>query len=439
MIQSHFRPSFPFSTARLRPVATALPGVLVLAFGLCAFAQQPAPADAAPAPAQAVPAEPQQAAPQQPAPETPIPAEAAPQTESPAPALTLPASAAVTDEELKQLLVGKNLFLRGGYLGDDVAYNEHGRLNGHSPYGSYTLCAVRINKVRLTKHKVELEGIRYGLHFLGALPSQDPTKAVDRVRITPMKKVLKLSIERESAVRAKKVKAPKAAKNTAPQGQAPEPASQSAEPSESDQLQASSAAAPATAEDDRPADLTGLTTITSAERANAVLQRALNNVFATSVDQRMLATMPRFWQLYYQAVADKSDFLPADPAVLRQNIVDRKAKLLSTFEPESNQYAQDAGVAGISLYHVVVLPDGTPGEIAVARPIGFGLDENAVSAIRKAKFEPALKDGKPVPVLLDLIVQFRIYSKRTDVAGVPEPADKSDKPPLPGPYSIEHP
>ena len=76
----------------------------------------------------------------------------------------------------------------------------------------------------------------------------------------------------------------------------------------------------------------------------------------------------------------------------------------------------------MALYHVVVGADGKPGEIAVARPIGFGLDENAVASIRKASFSPAMKDGKPVPVLLDLVVQFRIYSKRTSVMGTPEHA-----------------
>jgi hypothetical protein len=64
------------------------------------------------------------------------------------------------------------------------------------------------------------------------------------------------------------------------------------------------------------------------------------------------------------------------------------------------------------------------------------LDENAVAAIRKAKFSPALKDGKPVPVLLDLVVQFRILSKRTAVHAEPEP---TDKPVLPGPYSVPRP
>ncbi len=83
--------------------------------------------------------------------------------------------------------------------------------------------------------------------------------------------------------------------------------------------------------------------------------------------------------------------------------------------------------------------DGKPGEIAVGRPIGFGLDENAVDSIRKASFEPAIKDGEPVPVLLDLVVQFRIFSKRTAAVTKVEEAEKPAEPTLPGPFSVQHP
>jgi TonB family protein len=154
----------------------------------------------------------------------------------------------------------------------------------------------------------------------------------------------------------------------------------------------------------------------------------------------MMAAMPDFWKLYYQAVAAKADYRPADAAILRQNTVDEKAHLLTSFEPDSNEFAQNAGVAGMALYHTVIGADGKPGEIAVARPIGFGLDENAVAAIRKAKFSPAIKNGQPVPVMLDLVVQFRIFSNRTAAKGAPETAekDKPAAPALPGPYSVAH-
>ena len=149
--------------------------------------------------------------------------------------------------------------------------------------------------------------------------------------------------------------------------------------------------------------------------------------------------MPGCWQLYYQAVAERADYSPKDPAVMRQNAVDKKAKLLSVFQPDSNEYAQADAVSGMALYHTVIGADGKPQEIAVARPIGFGLDENAVASIRKASFEPAIKDGKPVPVLLDLVVEFHIYSKRTAVVSNPANATPPGEPTLPGPYSLHQP
>ncbi len=352
----------------------------------------------------------------------------------------------MTEEELRSLLVGKELFLRDGYLDNALSFNEHGALIGHSPQGSYTLCEIQINKVRLTRHKVELDGDRYALHFLGGLPYEDPTKAVDRVKITPKKKLVRITFDRELVVKPKEKKekekpAWNASKTASP---APPPAaatttapSQPQQVSEASEAQAEIAAAPAA---ERPADSNSVTATTSPAHANKVFLDALNNVFAQGFDARMMASMPGFWKLYYEAAAEKTDYRPKDPAVLSQNEVDKKARLVSIVDPASNQFAQDYGIAGICLYHVVVGTDGKPGEIAVARPIGFGLDESAVDSIRKATFEPAIKDGKPVPVMLDLVVEFRIYSKRTAVASSQPQHQHSAaaEPSLPGPYTVQH-
>ena len=335
----------------------------------------------------------------------PIPAEAEPAT---APEQT----AGITENGLKQMLAGKHLYLRGGYLGDSLSFNIHGALINHSPQGSYTLCGVVITKVRLTKHKVQLVGIRYGLHFLGALPSEGLTNAVSWVRITPKKKVLKISIDRERVIKPKKIKRKRHGKRNQPPVPTPAPPPPS------------------------QAEATDAVT-TSPAHAAMLLRQALNNVFAQQIDARMIAAMPRFWRLYYQAAAAHTDFRPTDPAVLSQDSVDRKAKLLSITGPGSNHYAQSSGIAGLALYNVVVGPAGSAEEVAVARPIGFGLDANAVAAIRKAKFEPALKNGKPVPVLLNLVVEFRIYSKLTSKPAPPGAANKPVHPTLPGPYSVE--
>ena len=406
-----------------------------------------------------------------------------------------PQPGGITEEALRQMLIGKPLYLRGGYLDNSLSFNENGGLIGHSPQGSYTLSAIQVDKVHLTKHKVELEGARYGLHFLGALPYEDPTKALDRVKITPKKKIVKITIDRELVVTPKKKKekengkgknppakaatpapvapptiaavptsapnaatpsdatAPttKAADATPPPSTSPAPQTASAgdqpsspsapeqnELSDADQAKADMAAAP---EAERPADPGSVTTTTSPAHAAKLLKNALDKIFAPGLDDRMMAAMPDFWKLYYQAVAAKADYRPTDPSVLRQNTVDKKAVLVSKFEPPSNEWAQASGIAGPALYHAVIGADGKPTEIAVARPIGFGLDESAVDSIRKASFEPAMKDGKPVPVMLDLYVSFRIYSNRTAVNSNPETAaeDKNGGKQLPGPYSLKPP
>jgi TonB family protein len=510
-----------------RTLAAAVPAALLLTFTLAVFAQQDAPAppaqNSAPQQAAPAPADPSQPPSQAQPAAAPAPAAQNPPASGQISATGVSAAGAssagakptaaqeqgVTEDQIKQMLVGKELYLRDGYLDDSLTFNEHGKLIGHSPQGSYTLCGVEIDKVRLTKHKLELEGARYGLHFLGALPYEDPTKAVDRVRITPKKKVLKITIDRELVVKPKVKKekgkkleaaarpatpasasapanapasaapaasAPASVPETAaatPTSPAPStsaaPEDASAAPAPSTPAPDSSApaaaaapaesaasAAPAAAQpaepdadeaqkeiaaakpEERPADPNSVTATTSPAHAAAVLKDALDQIFSVGLDDRMMAAMPDFWKLYYQAAAAHSDFRPADPAVLRQNTVDAKARLLTTFEPASNEFAQANGVAGMALYHAVIGPDGRPEEIAVARPIGFGLDESAVDSIRKAQFEPAQKEGKPVPVLLDLVVQFRIYSKRTNVTDAPEQAQKPSGPVLPGPYSIEH-
>jgi hypothetical protein len=49
------------------------------------------------------------------------------------------------------------------------------------------------------------------------------------------------------------------------------------------------------------------------------------------------------------------------------------------------------------------------GTVVISRSLGMGLDEKALAAVRQWKFEPALKDGRPVPVQINVEVNFRLY------------------------------
>ena len=51
---------------------------------------------------------------------------------------------------------------------------------------------------------------------------------------------------------------------------------------------------------------------------------------------------------------------------------------------------------------------GRDGRVRLVRSLGLGLDEKAVEAIRKWRFDPGMKDGVPVNVSAQIEVNFRL-------------------------------
>ncbi len=348
-------------------------------------------------------------------------------TPQPSPSVTQTASPArlnfkgegITEDQIRAQLNGKLLFLRGFYLDNNLKFNEKGDVTGSPQKGSFTLCALDVKKVHLTKHALELEGDRYGLHFFGALPYEDDSKPFDRVRLTgKQSKPVKITIDRELVV-IPKVKKPKKgevaieAKAGSPasttNANSPVPVTTMAEP------------APEVAATTPPADPNGRTTTSSPAHSAKLLQGALMTIFADRIDEKMMASLPDYWQHYYQEKVNRKEFMPTYPAVLRVGGEVSAPRLLNGLEPGSNEFAQKNGIAGLTLFRTVVDAQGKPVEIAIARPIGFGLDEKAIEAIRNSHFQPATKDGRAVPVVIDVVVTFRIYSNRTRGGQVAEP------------------
>jgi TonB family protein len=84
-------------------------------------------------------------------------------------------------------------------------------------------------------------------------------------------------------------------------------------------------------------------------------------------------------------------------------------KPLFTPDPEYSEEARKSKYQGVVVLWLVIGPDGRPHEIQVARPLGMGLDEKAIEAVRTWRFEPAKKDGHPVAVQMNVEVSFRLY------------------------------
>lgn len=84
-------------------------------------------------------------------------------------------------------------------------------------------------------------------------------------------------------------------------------------------------------------------------------------------------------------------------------------KALYAPDPEYSEEARKAKYQGTCVLWLIVGPDGKPRDIHVSRSLGLGLDQKAIEAVKQWKFDPAMKDGKPVAVQISVQVDFRLY------------------------------
>lgn len=83
-------------------------------------------------------------------------------------------------------------------------------------------------------------------------------------------------------------------------------------------------------------------------------------------------------------------------------------KLIHKMDPEYSEEARKAKVQGTVRMEIAVGEDGRVGEIRVTGPLGLGQDERAVEAVRRWRFRPGMRMGRPVPVRATVEVNFRL-------------------------------
>ena len=103
-------------------------------------------------------------------------------------------------------------------------------------------------------------------------------------------------------------------------------------------------------------------------------------------------------------------------------------RAIFTPDPEYSSQANHARLQGTLLLRVIVGPEGRARDIRVQRGLGMGLDEKAIEAVQRWKFEPATKDGKPVTVQINIEMNFRLYGTpaEDDFGGLVARADAGD-------------
>jgi TonB family protein len=78
-------------------------------------------------------------------------------------------------------------------------------------------------------------------------------------------------------------------------------------------------------------------------------------------------------------------------------------------EPVYSAEAKKAKFMGIVTVGIIVDKNGMPQNVHVTRGVGMGLDEKAVEAVKQYKFKPAMENGKPVAVYMNIEVNFEIF------------------------------
>jgi len=85
--------------------------------------------------------------------------------------------------------------------------------------------------------------------------------------------------------------------------------------------------------------------------------------------------------------------------------------LVETAPPVYSDEALRAGLEGIVMVSALVGADGYAHDIRLARPLGLGLDEKAIEAVRMWRLAPAVLDGVAVPVPARIPVPFILPEK----------------------------
>ena len=99
---------------------------------------------------------------------------------------------------------------------------------------------------------------------------------------------------------------------------------------------------------------------------------------------------------------DSTIHVPGNGVSLPQVVKQVKAEY--TEEAKQNRIEGKVGL------DVVVLADGAIGDVKVAQSLDtvYGLDANAVKAMKQWQFKPGMKDGKPVAVRVAIEIAYSL-------------------------------
>jgi TonB family protein len=129
-------------------------------------------------------------------------------------------------------------------------------------------------------------------------------------------------------------------------------------------------------------------------------QAAMDRVFYLGAEA-LLHTKPE-----YRRSADTASAGPVYSAA-KEGV--KYPQSVYTPEPAFSEEARKAKYQGTAVLNVVVDKEGNMSRIRLVRPLGMGLDENAMERLKTWRFKPGTYNGQPVAVEMNIEVSFNLY------------------------------
>lgn len=82
--------------------------------------------------------------------------------------------------------------------------------------------------------------------------------------------------------------------------------------------------------------------------------------------------------------------------------------LVYKVEPEFSEDGRKARIQGVVVLAVMIDEQGRVGQVHVRASLGLGLDEKAIEAVKKWRFRPATRNGRPVSAPAIIEVSFHL-------------------------------
>lgn len=141
-------------------------------------------------------------------------------------------------------------------------------------------------------------------------------------------------------------------------------------------------------------------------------------IFVDPDHEQLDALVPEIWK-YYLDGSDLQSRLTAWRASFQKTAVQPMSaensapkkisppRAIDDPDPKYTREAKSHSIQGRSLLTTVIDAAGNPTQIAILDPLGMGLDEEAVSALQRWRFQPAMLNGKGIAVEIRVAIEFR--------------------------------